>query len=176
MQIHTEPHNTSSFKTGLWWKIVIAAAVFLGLGTLSGFSTMDAIEGWYADLTKPPFNPPNWIFAPAWTILYILMGGSFGIIWQVAAKGRYPIMIKFAKRGLVLFGVHFLLNLAWTPLFFGLQRPGWALVVIILLIIMIALLIRHFFRLDRLAAFLLVPYLLWVMFATVLNISIIVLN
>lgn len=176
MQIHTEPHNTSYFKTGLWWKIVLSVIVFLGLGTLSGFSTMSAIDGWYADLTKPSFTPPNWIFGPAWTILYILMGGSFGIIWQVAAKGRYPIMVKFAKRGLVLFGVHFLLNLAWTPLFFGLHRPDWALLVIVLLIIMIAFLIRHFFRLDRLAAFLLVPYLLWGLFATVLNISILVLN
>lgn len=176
MQIHSEPHNTSYFKQGLWWKIAISAIVFLGLGTLSGLSTMSDIQGWYADLNKPPFNPPNWLFGPAWTILYILMGGSFGLIWQVAAKGRYPIIVKFAKRGLILFGIHFLLNMAWTPIFFGLHNPTWGLVVIILILIFIILLIRHFFRLDRLAAFLLIPYLLWVAFATTLNVSILILN
>lgn len=176
MQIHSEPHSRSSFKKGLWWKIAISAIVFLGLGTLSGISTMSSIQDWYTTLNKPPFNPPNWLFGPAWTILYILMGASFGIIWQVYAVGRYPIIIRFAKRGLIIFGIHFLFNLAWTPVFFGFQRPDLALVVIIVMLVLIILLIRHFFRLDRVAAFLLIPYLLWVTFATILNISIVVLN
>jgi tryptophan-rich sensory protein len=176
MQIHTEPHSKSSFKKGLWWKIAISAIVFLGLGGLSGIATMSSIQDWYSTLNKPPFSPPNWLFGPAWTVLYILMGGSFGIIWQVAAIGRYPIINRFAKRGLVIFGIHFLLNLAWTPIFFGLQRPDLALVVIIFMLAFIIILIRHFFRLDRVAAYLLIPYLLWVTFATILNISIIALN
>lgn len=176
MQIHTEPHSKSSFKKGLWWKIAISAIVFLGLGTLSGIATSGSIQDWYSTLIKPPFNPPSWLFGPTWAVLYILMGGSFGIIWQVAANGRYPIIIRFAKRGLVIFGIHFLLNLAWTPVFFGLQSPGVAMIIIILMLAMIIILIRHFFRLDRVAAFLLVPYLLWVIFATVLNIGIVVLN
>tara|TARA_B100000508_G_scaffold141079_1_gene146070 strand:+ start:43696 stop:44109 length:414 start_codon:yes stop_codon:yes gene_type:complete len=137
---------------------------------------MSDIQGWYAELNKPSFTPPNWLFGPAWTVLYILIGGSFGIIWQVAAKGRYPIIVKFAKRGLILFGIHFLLNLAWTPVFFGLHNPGLGLVVIVALLIFIILLIRHFFRLDRVAAFLMIPYLLWVAFATTLNASILILN
>lgn len=176
MQIHTEPHNRSSFKKGLWWKIVVSAIFFLVLGTLSGISTMTSIQDWYSTLNKPSFNPPNWLFGPAWTILYILMGGSFGIIWQIAAVGRYPIINKFARRGLIIFGIHFLFNLAWTPIFFGLQRPDLALIVIIIMLALIIILIRHFFRLDRVAAFLLIPYLLWVVFATILNISIIALN
>jgi tryptophan-rich sensory protein len=176
MQIHTEPHNTSYFREGLWWKIALSAIVFLGLGTLSGLSTMSDIQGWYAELEKPFFTPPNWLFGPAWTILYILMGGSFGLIWQVAAKGRYPIIIKFAKRGLVLFAIHFVLNLLWTPVFFGLHNPAWGLVVIVLILSFIIILIRHFFRLDRLASFLLIPYLIWVSYATALNAAILILN
>lgn len=176
MQIHSGPHNTSSFKSGLWWKIVICSVAFLGLGTLSGLSSMSGFEDWYGELNKPIFNPPNWIFVPAWTILYILMGGSIGIVWQTIAKGRYPIIVKFAKRGMTLFLIHFIFNLAWTPIFFGLHKPVLALVVIIIILIFIIILIRHFFRLDRIAAFLLIPYLIWVSFATALNIAIVVLN
>lgn len=176
MQIHSEPHSTSSFKKGLWWKILISAIVFLGLGTLSGLSTMTEIRNWYETLDKPFFTPPNWLFGPTWTILYILMGGSFGLIWQVAAKGRYPIIVKFAKRGLIIFGIHFLFNLLWTPVFFGFHQVGLALVVIIFILAFIIILIRHFFRLDRVAAFLLIPYLIWVTYATMLNIGILILN
>lgn len=176
MQIHTGPHNTSSFKSGLWWKILISSLVLLGLGTLSGLSSMSGFEEWYSKLNKPSFNPPNWIFGPAWTVLYILMGGSLGIIWQIVAIGRYPIIIKFARRGILIFLIHFLFNLAWTPIFFGLHKPGLALVVILIILAFIIILIRHFFRLDRLSAFLLIPYLLWVSFATALNIAIVVLN
>jgi tryptophan-rich sensory protein len=176
MQIHSGPHNTSSFKNGLWWKILISIFVLLGLGTLSGLSSMSGFQGWYDSLNKPFFTPPNWLFGPAWSVLYILMGGSLGIIWQVVAIGRYPIIIKFAKRGIVIFLIHFLFNLAWTPIFFGMQMPGLALVIIFILLALIIILIRHFYRLDRLAAFLLIPYLLWVSFATALNIAIVVLN
>ena len=176
MQIHSEPHNTSYFRTGLWWKILISVIVILGLGSLSGVSSMSEIQGWYANLNKPSFTPPNWLFGPVWSILYILIGGSFGLIWQVAAKGRYPIITKFARQGLVLFGIHFLLNLAWTPVFFGLNNPAWGLVIILALLTMILLLIRHFFRLDRLSAFLMIPYLIWVSYATALNIGILILN
>jgi tryptophan-rich sensory protein len=137
---------------------------------------MSEIQGWYANLNKPSFTPPNWLFGPVWSILYILIGGSFGLIWQVAAKGRYPIITKFARQGLVLFGIHFLLNLAWTPVFFGLNNPAWGLVIILALLTMIVLLIRHFFRLDRLSAFLMIPYLIWVSYATALNIGILILN
>src|SRR5690554_5014137 len=92
MQIHSGPHNTSTFKSGLWWKIVVSSIVFLGLGILSGLCSMNGYEAWYDELNKPFFNPPAWVFGPAWTILYILMGGSFAIIWQIVAIGRYPII------------------------------------------------------------------------------------
>lgn len=176
MQIHSEPHNTSYFKKELWWKIVISVIACLGLGTLSGVSTISEVQGWYAQLDKPVFTPPNWLFGPVWSVLYILIGGSFGLIWQVAARGRYPIITKFAKQGLLLFALHFALNLAWTPVFFGLNNPAWGLVIILALLTMIILLMKHFFRLDRLSAFLMIPYLIWVAYATALNIGIVVLN
>ncbi len=131
---------------------------------------------WYKTLEKPFFQPPSWLFGPAWTTLYILMGISFARIWQVASKSRYPIIRKYALRGLAFFGFQFVFNLAWTPAFFGLENPTLALVIIFLLLGLIAFLIKHFLRLDRIAAFLLIPYFLWVTFATVLNLSIVVLN
>lgn len=104
------------------------------------------------------------------------MGLSFARIWQVVTKNRYPIVRRFARRGLYIFIIHFVFNLAWTPVFFALNAPGWAAVIIFILLAFIAILIRHFFRVDRFAAFLLIPYLIWVMFASILNLSIYVLN
>ncbi|PKR79536.1 TspO protein [Brumimicrobium salinarum] len=176
MQIHSGPHNTSSFKSGLWWKIIICVIATVGLGSLSGILSMNGFEGWYQNLNKPFFTPPNWIFGPAWTILYILMGGSVAIIWQIIAVARYPIIVRFAKRGFIIFIIHFLFNLAWSPIFFGLQMPVLALIIIFIILAFIIILIRHFFRLDRLSAFLLIPYLLWVSFATALNLGIVILN
>lgn len=176
MPILSEPHSTSSFREGLWIKILISIIVIAGLGTLSGLLTGTSVSDWYVELNKPSFNPPNWIFGPAWLLLYVLMGISFGRIWQVLSKNRYPIVKQFARRGVVIFIIHFLFNLAWTPIFFGLKSPGGALIIIIILLILIAILIRHFFRLDRVAAFVLIPYFLWVTFATILNAAIVYLN
>lgn len=104
------------------------------------------------------------------------MGISFARIWQVVVKSRYPIVQKFARQGLMLFGIQFVLNLLWTPMFFGLNSPGLGLVIIIPLAVLIFLIIRHFFRLDRMAAFVLIPYLAWVLFASALNLGIYLLN
>lgn len=176
MPTHSGPHSTPSFKKGLLLKSIVSIAVIAGLGFLSGYFTSTGISDWYQEIEKPSFTPPNWLFGPAWTIIYILIGLSFARIWQVVATNRYPIVRKFAKRGLYIFAIHFIFNLAWTPVFFALHETGWAGVIIVILIGLIAILIRHFFRVDRIAAFLLIPYLLWVMFATVLNLSIYVLN
>jgi tryptophan-rich sensory protein len=176
MQIHSGPHNTSSFKNGLWWKILICSLGILGLGTFSGLSSMGGFQDWYDELNKPFFTPPNWLFGPAWSILYILMGGSLAIIWQIVSVSRYPTIKKFAKRGIVIFLIHLIFNLIWSPIFFNLHMTGLALVVIFIILAFIIILIRHFYRLDRLSAFLLFPYLLWVSFATALNLAIVVLN
>jgi tryptophan-rich sensory protein len=176
MAILSEPHSTSSFKKGLIPKIIVSCVVIMMLGGLSGYITQAGATSWFKTLIKPTFQPPNWLFGPAWTTLYLLMGISFGRIWQVSSKSRYPIIRKYALRGMAFFGFHFLFNLAWTPAFFGLENPTAALVIIFILLVLIAFLIKHFLRLDRVAAFLLIPYFLWVTFATVLNLSIVILN
>jgi tryptophan-rich sensory protein len=104
------------------------------------------------------------------------MGGSAALIWQVISKARYPIITRYAKRGIVFFMIHFLFNLAWTPVFFGLHQTVFAFVILLIILVSLIFLIRHFFRLDRLSAFLLIPYLLWVTFASALNLAIILLN
>jgi tryptophan-rich sensory protein len=176
MKLMNEPHSTTFFKQGLWWRVLVSVLVISTLGFLSGYLTQTGVTSWYRELNKPFFNPPNWVFGPAWTLLYILMGFSFGRIWQVAARSRYPIISIYAKKGLGLFALHFILNLAWTPVFFAWQKPGFAIFIILTMLFLIGWLIKHFFRLDRVASFLLVPYFGWVAFASILNISIYWLN
>ena len=154
----------------LYLKIIIAVALCMGLGFLSGMSTTEAITGWYATVNKPPFNPPNWIFAPVWTILYIMMGVAVAMIWDLGWER------KEVKVAVGLFIFQFIINLIWSPAFFGLEKPLIALFIIIILWILIVICIQQFKKLKPLAGNLLIPYLLWVSFATVLNFSIWYLN
>lgn len=149
---------------------VIGAVVCLALGFLSGLSTFESIEGWYATLEKPSFNPPNWIFGPAWTLLYLLTGVAAGLIWNCG------IDKPGVKTALVIFAAQFVLNMLWTPVFFGKHQIFAALVIIILLWIGILVCLIQFFQIRRIAGILLIPYLLWVSFATVLNAAIWQLN
>jgi len=151
-------------------RILIAVAVCLLVGFLSSFATQSSISDWYVSLNKPSFNPPNWLFAPVWTTLYILMGIAAGIIWN---KGSYH---KWVKTALYHFIFQLIFNAAWSFVFFGMRSPGYALLVIIFLLILIVLTIKWFRIINRTAALLLIPYLLWVSFATILNYSIWVLN
>lgn len=151
-------------------KIAISTFSCLVLGGLSGIATTSAINGWYSTIIKPSFNPPNWIFGPAWTLLYILMGISFALIWN-AGKNK-----DVKKNAINIFLFQLILNLIWSFLFFTLQNPTIAFIEIIILVIAIMVTIRNFFSINKMAAYLLVPYLLWVLFATVLNGSIWYLN
>ncbi len=152
------------------WKIVIAVVICLVVGSLSGVATSSAIAGWYATLNKPSFNPPNWVFGPAWTLLYILMGIAAGLVWS-AGWDR-----KEVKAALTIFGIQLLLNGLWSIIFFSLESPLWALVEIVVLLLFIILTIIRFKPINSTAAYLLIPYLLWVSFATVLTGSILYLN
>jgi translocator protein len=152
------------------WKVTIAIFVTLLLGSTSGLITAGAVEGWYMEIEKPSFNPPNTIFGPVWTVLYIMMGFAAGLVWSNGTEDPK------VRQGLALFGIQLLLNVLWSLLFFGLKSPGLALVDITLLLLTIILCIRAFHPIDRWAAYLLVPYLLWVSFASILNASIWVLN
>ncbi len=122
-------------------------------------------DGWYAELNKPAWNPPDWIFGPVWTALYIMMAVA---AWRVWLRGGW----KEQRTALGLFLVQWALNALWTPLFFGLHLPGWAFVEILLLLLFILLTIRAFRPVDRIAGALMIPYAAWVAFAGVLNFTI----
>ncbi len=147
-------------------KPIICAVICLVCGSASGLSTASAIEGWYATLSKPSFNPPNWIFGPMWSLLYVLMGLAAGLVWNL--KSQNPSLVK---KGLAVFIAQFLLNLAWSPIFFGAQQIFAALIVIAILWLLILLCTVLFFRVRPIAGWLMVPYLLWVSFASALNFS-----
>lgn len=151
-------------------KILIAVAICLCIGFFSGFATQSSIDTWYATLNKPFFNPPNWVFAPVWTILYILMGIAAGIVWS---KGFYH---KWVQTAMYHFIFQLLLNGLWSVVFFGYKSPGLALLVIITLVVLLVLTIKWFKIVSKTAAYLLLPYLFWVLFACILNFSIWQLN
>ena len=138
-------------------------------GVIGSLFTRPAIERWYAVLQKPAFNPPNWLFAPVWTALYILMGISLYLIWKSASSSD-------RRKGLTLFVIQWMLNVAWSGLFFGLRTPLWAFIEILILCFAIFLTIVYFYRVHRAAALLQIPYLIWVTFASFLNGFILFLN
>lgn len=151
-------------------KIVIAVIVCLLIGFLSSFATQSSVNDWYLTLNKPSFNPPNWLFAPVWTVLYVMMGVAAGIVW---GKGFHHVWVKTA---LYHFGFQLLLNASWSIIFFGLKNPLAALFAILILLVLIVLTIRWFNVVSKKAAILMFPYLFWVLFATVLNFKIWELN
>lgn len=150
--------------------IGVSVAICLLVGFLSSFATQSSVNEWYVELNKPWFNPPNWIFAPVWTVMYILMGIAAGIVW---AKGFYHIWVKTA---LYHFGIQLLFNALWSIIFFGFNNTFGALLVIITLLVLLIFTIKWFKVVNKTAAYLLIPYLLWVCFATVLNYKIWELN
>ena len=150
----------------LFNRISIAIGACLLIGFLGSIATQSSVDGWFTTLEKPFFNPPNWLFAPVWTLLYIMMGIAAGLVWY---RGLHHVWVKTA---LYHFLFQLFLNLSWSVVFFGLKQPFWALIVIIALIILLVLTIRWFKIADKNAAYLLIPYLLWVLFAAALNFEI----
>lgn len=146
--------------------ILISVAICLLVGFLSGFATQSSVNDWYLTLNKPFFNPPNWVFAPVWSALYILMGIAAGMVW---AKGYYHIWVKTA---LYHFVFQLLLNALWSIVFFGLKSPLGALFIIITLNILLVFTFKWFRVVKTAAAYLLLPYIAWVAFASLLNAAI----
>jgi tryptophan-rich sensory protein len=151
-------------------KLAVSIGVCLLAGVIGGLFTSSSIPTWYAALNKPAFNPPNWIFGPVWTLLYILMGVSLFLVWQKGLKN------KKAKTAVTIFGIQLALNTLWSILFFGLKSPILGLGEIVVLWAFILLSIIKFSKISKTAAWLLLPYILWVSFAAVLNLSIFLLN
>ena len=143
-------------------KFIGALLFTVGLGAISGIFTAGEITGWYAGLVKPSFNPPDWLFGPVWTTLYILMGISFYIIWNRPAS-------KERNAALTLFILQFLLNFCWSFIFFKQHQLGFALAEIIALWIGIVITMYWFSKFSGTAVWLLVPYIVWVSFATLLT-------
>ena len=149
------------------WKIVVMVLVCLGVGYLSSMVTQESVTTWYTTIQKPSFNPPNWLFAPVWTALYIAMGVAAGLVWA-----KINVHPKLVKKGLLLFIVQLGLNSLWSYLFFGMHNPLLALIEIVILWVSIYLTLTTFIKINKVAGYLFVPYILWVSFAIILNISI----
>ncbi len=150
-------------------KLILSIGLCLGAGILGSFFTVSSLPTWYQSLNKPFFSPPNWIFGPVWTILYIMMGVSLYLVTSEKKK-----MIR--QKAIQIFAVQLILNISWSIIFFGLRNPVLAFVNILFLWIAIFLTIKSFNKINKLAGNLLIPYLLWVSFATILNLSIVILN
>ena len=138
------------------------------VGGLSGYFTASNIATWYVTLNKPFFNPPNYLFGPVWTVLYLMMGISLGMIINAKHSNK--------NKSLIIFSIQLVINFFWSVIFFSLQSPGWAAIEIIAMWLSIIYMIRSFYKINKWAGWLQIPYLLWVTFASVLNISIYVLN
>jgi tryptophan-rich sensory protein len=151
-------------------RLVVCIVVSQLAGGLGAFFTTPAIPTWYASLNKPVFNPPNWVFFPVWTTLYTLMGIAAFLVWR---KGLHERRVRIA---LIVFAVQLILNLAWTIIFFGLYSLFGAVIAIVLLWIAIVVNIVVFWRISKAAGALLIPYILWVSFAALLNVSVWMLN
>lgn len=157
-------------KASLAVGLAVSIAICGLAGAIGGIATADSVTGdWFVELAKPAWNPPNWIFGPVWSILYLMMGIAAWWVWKQAGLAK-------AKFTLAWFGFHLMLNTAWSILFFGMEQPGWAAIEIVVLWLSIAISMRLFFRHSKLAAGLLIPYLMWVSFATCLNFAIWSLN
>lgn len=151
-------------------KLFLSIALPLLVGFTSGYFTVTGVESWYSTIQKPSWNPPNWVFGPVWTTLYVMMGIALYLVWRGEPGGRDK------KRALCLFAAQLTLNFFWSFIFFYLQEPGWAFAEIVLLWLLILATIFSFARVSRPAAWLLVPYISWVSFAAILNYAIWQLN
>ena len=152
-------------------KALASVAVCLAAGIAGSLFTYSSVKTWYPLLRKPFFNPPGWIFAPVWTFLYLLMGLSLFIVWM-----SRDVLPEIKKRAIFFFGIQLLLNVAWSFLFFWLRNPFLALAEIIILWFFIMSTFLLFKKISRTAAYMLLPYLAWVTFAIILNLSIAILN
>lgn len=144
-------------------KLLIAVGVSETAGIIGSFFTVSAIQDWYAGLIKPALNPPSWVFGPVWVALYALMGVALWLVWKSNSAGK--------TKAVWLFTAQLALNAVWSPVFFGFHSIGDALAIIVLLWAAIALTIFVFTKVSKTAAYLLVPYLIWVSFAAYLNFS-----
>jgi tryptophan-rich sensory protein len=145
--------------------LVLALVLCFCAPAIGGLLTRGSVPGWYEEIAKPSWTPPGWLFGPVWTLLYIMMAVAAWLVWL---KGGW----SGARPALILFGVQLVLNAAWTPIFFGLHKPGLAFAEIVVLWAAIGATLVAFWGVNPVAGLLLVPYWLWVSFASCLNFAI----
>jgi len=148
-------------------RIAIAIIVCLTVGYSSSAITKTGVETWYPTIVKPVFNPPNWVFMPVWTLLFVLMGIAAGLVWDKIKEQNAEV-----KKALGFFLIQLALNAIWSYLFFGLNNPMLALIEIAILWLMIYETYLKFIKINKTAGYLLIPYMAWVGFAAILNGSI----
>lgn len=170
-------------------KIIVSILICELAGFVGSIFTMPAIKTWYASLNKPFFNPPNFVFAPVWAVLFLLMGISLYLVWvknwhievkagEVERKIWNPISRKLLtgswreENAVLIFSLQLILNVLWSVIFFGLKSPGQAFFEILMLWFAILYTIANFYRISKSASFLLLPYILWVTFAAILNFAV----
>jgi len=149
---------------------ILNIAFTLAIGALGAWATATSVKTWYVTLNKPSFNPPNQLFAPVWTSLYVLIGISAYLVWIKKDQ------IKHFPRTVAIYLIQLILNLAWSFVFFYLHEIGMALFEILILLICILFNAYTFYKIDKWAGFLFIPYILWVSFATILTYNIFILN
>lgn len=147
-------------------KLIIAIAIPIAIGATAGLFTVTGVGSWYQTINKPSWNPPGWVFAPVWTTLYVMMGVSLYLVWKSGVSNNLK------RTAIGLFAFQLVLNFFWSLIFFDQQQPGWALVEIIVMWFFILFTIFAFAKVNKTAAWLLVPYISWVSFATILNYTI----
>ncbi len=152
-----------------WWVLAGLLAASFAVAYIGGLSSSSGVDGWYSAAEKPPWTPPNWLFGPVWTFLYTAMAVAAWLVWRRWGWAE-------ARPALLLYAGQLILNALWTPLFFGAEQLWLGLAVILALDLVLALTVVAFFRRQRLAGALLVPYLAWALYATSLNAGVAVLN
>ena len=149
---------------------IINIAIPLAIGAIGAWFTSQSVETWYPTLVKPSFNPPNWLFPPVWTTLFVLMGISAYLVWLKRKE------VEHFPRTIALYFIQLILNVMWSFLFFYAHELGIALIEVVALLIAIIINARVFYKIDKTAGLLFIPYILWVSFATLLTYSIFSLN
>ncbi len=149
---------------------IISIAITLSIGALGGWATAQSVKTWYPTLNKPSFNPPNWLFGPVWTSLYILIGIAAYLVWMKRDE------IAHVPRTVAIYFIQLILNLGWSFIFFYLHEIGFALAEILMLLAVIILNAVLFYRINKWAGLIFIPYILWVSFAAFLNYNLFILN
>ncbi len=149
--------------------LILSVGITIIIGMIGGFVTAGSVGSWFVEINKPSWNPPNWIFGPVWTTLYIMMGIAIFLVWLKRKQQSIKLVMG-------LYIIQLLLNMLWSLLFFGLQNPQLAFFEVVVLLFAIILTSIHFWKISKAATLLMIPYILWVSFATILNFSIWQLN